>query len=369
MSSSFVASSKVASANSAARGRNTWKVGDKHWDLHVHHAKCLSRNLAAVVSTEEQTNAGTLGLRSPEAIFDMDAFVGEHLKAERSELVNRPDIGLSMLVGNLAALKTNLQEGVVHGFFGAAFVSDFVKIYDKFNLDMVNQTLNLQDFPDIDRSESTIKMAAVNLLKFGAAAKEMWPRLADFLGRCAGAYIGTFSILSVAGCLVPGKFAAGVAEVPLSSPLAEEARKKLLASPGAASAMADFWTAVTWGRLLQKKSKANAKQGVMPATSASATLSFTPTPKKVDKKKTVKLNKLVANFDYDVTAEGSSWEDIQEKAQELHELAFEISEQDPNFELEFDIKAKAKKLKAALKEHTQAAEPEIELPSQKRRRK
>ena len=100
-----------------------------------------------------RTNAGTLGLKNPEVLFDAEKFADEVLRSDRAEIVNRPDIGLSMLIGSLAAHKTNLCEGLQHGFFGAKFVNEFTALWNKYDMDGVNRMLNIHDHPNLDRSE------------------------------------------------------------------------------------------------------------------------------------------------------------------------------------------------------------------------
>ena len=69
----------------------------------------MTRNLAAIQMNDfGVSNAGVLGLQKPETIFDKVAFCKEYLRADRTEMVNRPAIGLSMLKGTLVALRKNL---------------------------------------------------------------------------------------------------------------------------------------------------------------------------------------------------------------------------------------------------------------------
>ncbi len=120
------------------------------------HFKIMTRNLAAVVEVDDgsgRTNAGTLGLKNPEVVYDVDKFASEYLRADRTEIINRPDVGLSMLVGSMAAHKVNLEEGLKHGFFGAKFCNDFFALWSKHDMDRVHQMLNLHDYPNLDRSE------------------------------------------------------------------------------------------------------------------------------------------------------------------------------------------------------------------------
>ena len=64
---------------------------------------------------------------------------------QKLELVNRPAIGLSMCVGSLAALRTNLHEAAGEGIFDKTFVQKFEALCVKFDLTALNHTLNLQD--------------------------------------------------------------------------------------------------------------------------------------------------------------------------------------------------------------------------------
>ena len=130
------------------------QVGDRHWDQHVAHFKMLSRNLAAVVEADDgRTNAGTLGFKNPEMVYDVDKFADEMLRADRSEVANRPDVGLSMLLGSMAGHKVNLEEGLRHGFFGAAFVNGYCALWSKHDMDSVHRILDVHDFPNLERSE------------------------------------------------------------------------------------------------------------------------------------------------------------------------------------------------------------------------
>lgn len=103
------------------------------------------RNLGAVVHNEEgSTNAGTLGCLRPLSVLDAGVFAEENIKPDRTELLNRPAIGLSTAVGSLAALQVNLVEGAAAGIFGETFVQEYVALCEKFDLQKVNQTLNIQ---------------------------------------------------------------------------------------------------------------------------------------------------------------------------------------------------------------------------------
>ena len=103
---SFVAPKRRLSESSAGGGRKQWNIGDRLWDMHIHAPKLLNRYLAAVQEQEDAgrllTNAATLGLRQPEILFDASQFASDVLRPDRSEVANRPHIGLSMLVGTMA---------------------------------------------------------------------------------------------------------------------------------------------------------------------------------------------------------------------------------------------------------------------------
>ena len=70
----------------------------------------MTRNLAAIQMNESGvSNAGVLGLQKPKTIVDKVAFCKEYLRADRTEMVNRPAFGLSMFTGTLVALRKNLE--------------------------------------------------------------------------------------------------------------------------------------------------------------------------------------------------------------------------------------------------------------------
>ena len=140
----FVAKKDLA----AKSGPRQWKAGERLWDLHQPVPKMLTRNLASVIYSEEgQSNAGTLGLSKPEVAMDPSLFADEVLQAARTELVNRPAIGVSMMVGSIAALKTNLEEGATAGFLNPKFVEEFIALYTHYDIEACNHVLNLQAGP------------------------------------------------------------------------------------------------------------------------------------------------------------------------------------------------------------------------------
>ena len=83
--------------------------------MHVFLNKMCSRSLSKIVMSDVGdkvvSNAGSVGLHKPENVFDPDAFATEILRPDRTELVNRPDVGLSMIIGNIVATKKNIDEG------------------------------------------------------------------------------------------------------------------------------------------------------------------------------------------------------------------------------------------------------------------
>lgn len=382
----------------AKAGPKAWLKGQRLWDMHVHQFKILARNLGVVVTNSEGlSNAGTLGLKSPELTFDVEAFAKDALRADRSELINRPDIGVSMAVGTLAALKVNLSEGQSHGFFHPKFVSEFASLCDQFDLQKMNEALNIHDFPDVDRSEADIQRAAKDLLKFSSAVKDLWPKYADCLGRLAGAFIGVYTAMTLGACVLPGTVAAAVADVPLDAELkdsAAAAKSKLLANPASATALSDFVTALVWARHSNAKKKSAIKSGGHVPASRSSTLTFSPTPVKIDRRRCLKeCDRLVAALQgYDVTSANASADDIKAKAQRLHELAAELHAADSSFEgalslpcifacklsglvvvlfgcacagIPFDIRAMAKKLLKRLKERDMEEQVEEEPQEEK----
>lgn len=76
--------------------------------------------------------------------------------AQRTELMNRPAVGISMLAGSVQALQVNLQEGLAQGVCGKPFVDVFEELCGQYDLDDCNRSLNLQDFPELQRSPAGI---------------------------------------------------------------------------------------------------------------------------------------------------------------------------------------------------------------------
>ena len=77
----------------------------------------FTKNLDNIEITTEgnkliSSNAGAVGLRKPEEIFDLQMFAEETLKATKSELDNRPERILSLMDGSIAGLLQILKEGV-----------------------------------------------------------------------------------------------------------------------------------------------------------------------------------------------------------------------------------------------------------------
>ena len=161
-------------------GRQAWQPGQRHWDLHAHCFKLLTRNLAKLVASEngEQTSAGVLGLRTPETVFDHGAFAAGVMQAYCSEVYNRPDVGVSMLFGSLVGLRHNIQDGRDAGIYGHKFAEDFEDLAVAHDYNFLNRMLNLSDFPDLERSEADDEKACRGLSKLGAAIVSKWPRFA-----------------------------------------------------------------------------------------------------------------------------------------------------------------------------------------------
>jgi hypothetical protein len=348
-------------------GRPGWKIGDKHWEMHVHHNKMCARNLARVVTSEKDgialTNAGSVGLRTPEAIFDPEFFATETLRADRAELVNRPEVGLSMAVGNLAALRHNLNEGVKEGIFHERFAAKFNTLYDKYDIEKANTMINVQDFPDADRSEGEVEKATKNILKFGVEVTNEWPKFAEYFGRVAGAYVALYSVLTLGAVTITPKYAEGLKEVPMASPADGEAKTALMGNAASASAVGTFWSKLVQTRAGLKQKRDAARAGVTTNQGVFKTLAFTPTPTKstAEQRNQFKLA-IKALTRYNVAGADASWEELKRIGSEAIEMEFELAAIDSAAAADicdFNIKQKTKELKAAMEAHQGDAVDEV----------
>ena len=377
MASSFVAPRR-RSTGSADGGRAKWNVGDRLWDMHVHAPKLLNRNLAAVQEQTEDgrvlTNAASLGLRQPEVVFDLQPFAGEVLRPDRSEIVNRPHIGLSMLVGTLHGLHVNLDESAQLGFVGKEFANNFKAMYTKYDLHHADRMLNVQDYPHAERTEAEIARAVKNVLKMGTEVAAQWRCYSDFFARTATNYVGIHALLTQAALVVPGRFAEGVKDVPLQGESAVAARKTLVENPAQSSAISAFLTNLVWGRVQAESRKAVA---AMPAGSspraAVDTITFTPSPgEKLTAAEKRAFRAQVAEFRILAQRPGMTWAIVKEKAQALQCAYVEVGAKDPTLADEVvncDIKSMSLEHKETLKRDSESSSHAVPEASPAQRKK
>ncbi|CAE7385294.1 FP1, partial [Symbiodinium pilosum] len=189
----------MASRTTSFVPRSPWTAGERLWDIHVPIPKLMTRNLAAIQMNESGvSNAGVLGLQKPKTIVDKVAFCKVYLRADRTEMVNRPAFGLSMFTGTLVALRKNLEARWTKrgaGIFHESLAAEFGQLADKYELYEINQILNMQDYPD------------------------------DVLGRAAGLVVGGHWAMTLASTQQEGKYASAITEIPVA---AREAKRTLL---------------------------------------------------------------------------------------------------------------------------------------------
>ena len=113
-------------------------------------------------------------------------FANDVLRRDRTELVNRPETGLSMVIGNVVALRKIIDEGAAGHIFSKDFAKKLGEMCDKFDVSHMNRMINVQDYPEVERSSAEVDKACKQALKMGKHIVEEWPWFAECLGRFAG---------------------------------------------------------------------------------------------------------------------------------------------------------------------------------------
>ena len=358
----------------AAAGAKPWKTGERLWDLHMSAPKLLTRNLASVVRNEEGvTNAGTLGLTKPEHVLDAALFSDQNMQAQRTELLNRPAVGISMLAGSLQALRVNLQEGLAQGVYGKAFVDSYEDLCRQYDLEGCNRSVNLQDFPDLERSGASIAAAVKRLLKLGTKIQEKWAPFAEFTARSATAYVGMQHLLQLGALTLDGKAAQGIKDLPAEGSV-KAAQEALTQDPSNPEKLVAFFTAAVTERHETSTTKKASRSGQASAKKL-VIMKMSPSPARLTTEEAGQVNLFVEQLvSFDATA-GSAKASLAALVDAINnasqavwdEVEAHFNIQDKVTELTQEIKAHRKSQPAAASASKRAAAPEAS--TQKKRRK
>ena len=105
----------------------------------------LSKNLGEIVwNGEGASGAAILDLLKPEQTFESKLFAKDAVRGARHELLNRPAIGLSIVVSSLHATMIIVEEGAAAGIFNGKFARELSALCKEHNIEETSKMLNCQ---------------------------------------------------------------------------------------------------------------------------------------------------------------------------------------------------------------------------------
>jgi len=122
-----------------------------------------------------------------------------------TELLNpgRCAIGWSEVAGSIASLRAVLDEGASLGVIDSTFSEQFGSLFKKHKVEQSFKLLNLNDFPDLPRSQATLEGAFKSILSFiGEMSNGEMDKKLRFLCRGGGACLIGGAQLTVASALL-----------------------------------------------------------------------------------------------------------------------------------------------------------------------
>ena len=264
-------------------GRWKWSPGQKLWDQHLHLYKVVGRGLGKVNSAPIYE----LGFRQSTK-FDMRAdladvrrFAEASLKADASELLNRPAVGLSIAVQSLARWQELVSAAVEEKIFHPDLKDHLDQTFAKYDFPFIDRMLNFDDWKEKTRADGDVHRACRNLLRLSIELSSKWGFLYELMGFSASMTCGVHWAMNLAAMTVPGHYAQHLDHIPATL---KAARKKLEKNPNSSSALAEFLTAVVIDRR-DNGYEENKKRVKSPVKKNQKAAQMTPTPKTKSRRK------------------------------------------------------------------------------------
>ena len=171
-------------------------------------------------------------------------------------------------------------------------------------------------------------------------------------------HVGLFSILTLASVPITPKYAEALKDVPMSNQQNKDAKDALLGNASSASSVSSFWSKLVQSRAGAKLKTDTARAGQTDSGRKYKVMAFTPSPGKKGNKEKEDFQAAVDSLvSFDVKADGASWSQIKDlaiAAAASESILLDIDLRAAALICDFNLKEKARELKAALEAHQQA---------------
>ncbi|CAK0833454.1 unnamed protein product [Prorocentrum cordatum] len=170
----------------------------------------------AVTSSDGASSARWEALQHPQRFLSPEALAA-HLDYTKSELINRPGIGLSELSGALMNFNDMLVQGASAKVFHPELSARWSAIWESLNLQSACEVLNDHDYPTADRSSAKIKASVKSICKLGQTLREHWNDWASVFGFMACGTLDLTWLLTLGSLTCAGVWAERMDQVPMAA--------------------------------------------------------------------------------------------------------------------------------------------------------
>lgn len=125
------------------------------------------------------------GLAKTQVLVNPESFAGQ-LEYTKTELLNRPAIGLSELGGVLVHMNALVTEGVAKKILHPDFAAKWSVQWEALGLQSAAEVLNTNDYPELPRSSAALEKAVKSVCSFGTMCVSSGPILLGSSGRGPG---------------------------------------------------------------------------------------------------------------------------------------------------------------------------------------
>eukprot|EP00972_Heterocapsa_arctica_P111295 16386449-Heterocapsa_arctica.AAC.1 len=206
-----------AGKNATGAGRPPWAAGGKITDnamLHRSYNFFPKYTPVPSVGADGASSAAWEGLAQGHIFVSAEAFANS-LDASKTEIVNRPTIGLSEYAGTIECLHANLTEdGAV---FHPTLQAKWLVLVQQHDVIAACQMLNTVAYPHLQRTVPSVQTAVSSILTFAQAMRQDWDYWSLVFARLATGVVCASWALTMAALTVPGAYADKAAPVPMKA--------------------------------------------------------------------------------------------------------------------------------------------------------
>lgn len=225
----------VQKAPAVRRGPKKHEAGKKLYNNQVLHTSDFVQKYPGkpVRDSMNQSSSPWECLKNPQHALSPQAWAG-CLDYTKTEIINRPPVGLSELGGVLIHMNDLLADGVEAKILHPELLHMWNAKWTELNLQAAAETLDQNDFPDAPRASQDLQAAVKAVCELGNFVRQHWSTWSVLLGFGAGLLVDTSWILTMSSLTIPGLYADKIKDVPCtnellkSNLLREPARGKLL---------------------------------------------------------------------------------------------------------------------------------------------